>query len=187
MAYRYCDFLQVCFPSYDLILPSSNGLCSHARIDSVLGRARITHVQARKSRRPPFLHEYILVFFSASQGQRFVARIDRLGKAGLASSGSLGWCAGQRGAAANQAIQEVGVFHLQDSQIGVDSLDGPWLSSDGSWGSHPVATLVTWESVRENHAHVSHHVQTSSQTRGPSPRLGDVSRLLEAILLEMPT
>ncbi|KAF8597579.1 hypothetical protein BDV93DRAFT_527353 [Ceratobasidium sp. AG-I] len=162
--------------------------CSHARIDSVLGRARITHVQARKSRRPPFLHEYLLVFFTATQGQRFVVRIDRLGKVGSPSSGSsLGWCAGQRGVAANTAKQEVGVFHLQDTQTQVDALDGPWLSNDGRWGSCPVATLVTWENARDTSGQVSHHVKTASTQHGPSPRLSDVSRLLEAILLEMPT
>lgn len=93
----------------------------------VLGRARITHIQARKSGRPPFLHEYLLVFFTATQGHIFIVRIDRLGKViGSHSSGvSLGWCAGQKGAAANIAIQEVGVFHIQDVQMDVDALDGP--------------------------------------------------------------
>ncbi|KAF8597578.1 hypothetical protein BDV93DRAFT_547870 [Ceratobasidium sp. AG-I] len=161
--------------------------CSHARADSALGQARITHIQARKSRRPPFMHEYLLVFCTATQGQHFVVRIDRLGKVGSPSSGGLlGWCAGQR-VAANTAIQEVGVFHLEGSRAQVDALDGPWLSNDGRWGSFPVATLVTWESARELSGQVSHHVQTASTQRGPSPRLSDVSRLLEAILLEMPT
>lgn len=172
---------------HESILRFLTFLCSHARIDSVLGRARITHIQARKSRRPPFLHEYLLVFFTAAQGQRFVVRVDRLGKIGSSSGGLLGWCAGQRGVAANTAIQQVGVFHRQDTSTDLDTLDGPWFAYDGRWGSYPVATLVTWENARDANGQVSHHVQTASTQSGPSPRLSDVSRLLEAILLEMPT
>ncbi|KAG8715933.1 hypothetical protein FRC08_010017 [Ceratobasidium sp. 394] len=160
--------------------------CSHARIDTVLGDARITHIQARKSRRPPFLHEYILVFFTAAGGQRFVIRIDRLGKVGSTSSGwPLGWCTGRYGVAANTAIQEVGLYHIQDAQSGIDSPDGTWLAMDGRWGSYPIATLATWESAKAAGMHVSHHIQTAAD--GSDPRLKDVSRLLEAILLEMPT
>ncbi|KAG9100186.1 hypothetical protein FRC06_004461 [Ceratobasidium sp. 370] len=137
--------------------------CSHARIDNVLGHARITHVQARKSRRPPFLHEYLLVFFTAARNQRFVMRIDRLGKVGSASTGwPLGWCAGRHGVAANTAVQEVGVYHIQDSQSGIDSEDGAWLEMDGRWRSYPIATLATWESLKERSETISHHVQTAA-------------------------
>ncbi|KAF8607111.1 hypothetical protein BDV93DRAFT_520020 [Ceratobasidium sp. AG-I] len=145
-------------------------------MDSVLGNARITHIQARKSRRPPFLHEYILVFFTAARNQRFVLRIDRLGKVG---STSAGW---REGIAPNTAIQEVGVYHVQDAQVGISSPDGAWLAMDGRWGSYPIATLATWESEEC----VSYHVQTMAIHSGTRPRLKDVSRLLEAILLEMP-
>ncbi|KAG8745073.1 hypothetical protein FRC10_008925 [Ceratobasidium sp. 414] len=163
-------------------------LPSHARIDDVLGNARITHIQARKSRRPPFLHEYLLVFFTAARNQRFVMRIDRLGKVGPASTGwPLGWCTGRHGVAVNKAVQEVGVYHIQDSQSGIDSEDGAWLAMDGRWKSYPIATLATWESLKERSETVSHHVQTAAVHSGPPPRLFDVSRLLEAILLEMPT
>ncbi|KAG9080021.1 hypothetical protein FRC06_007170, partial [Ceratobasidium sp. 370] len=138
------------------------------------------------SRRPPFLHEYILVFLTAAGGQRFVVRIDRLGKVGSTSSGwPPGWCAARYGVAANTAIQEVGVYHIQDAQIGIDSPGGGWLAMDGRWGSYPIATLATWESTKAAGMHVSHHVQTAAD--GSDPRLKDVSRLLEAILLEMPT
>ena len=89
--------------------------------------------------------------------------------------------------AANTAIQEVGMYHVQDSQIGIDSPDGAWLAMDGRWGSHPIATLATWKAESERGGHVSHHVQTAVDTCRASPRLEDVSRLLEAILLEMPT
>lgn len=150
-------------------------------MDSVLGSSRITHIQARKSRRPPFLHEYILVFFTAARNQRFVLRIDRLGKVG---STSAGW---RQDIAPNTAIQEVGVYHIQDSQIGIDSPNGAWLEMDGRWGSHPIATLATWKVESGRDAHVSHHMQTATDQFGPSPQLRDVSRLLEAILLEMPT
>ncbi|KAF8607113.1 hypothetical protein BDV93DRAFT_603777 [Ceratobasidium sp. AG-I] len=162
--------------------------CSHARLDAVLGSAQITHIQARKSRRPPFLHEYILVFFTAAGNRRFVLRIDRLGKIGSGPSGwPLGWCTGRHGVAANTAIQEVGMYHIQDSQIGIDSPDGAWLAMDGMWGSHPIATLATWKAESERGGHVSHHVQTAADMCGAGPQLEDVSRLLEAILLEMPT
>ncbi|KAG8696832.1 hypothetical protein FRC09_008240 [Ceratobasidium sp. 395] len=161
--------------------------CSHARLDSVLGRARITHVQARKSRRPPFLHEYLLVFFTAANNQRFVMRLDRLGKIGWSGPGLLGWCAGRHGQASNTAIQQVGVYHIQDSQMGIDSPDGPWFAYDGRWGSEPIATMVGWPNVKETAEQVSHHTKTATGHGGPIPRLGDVSRLLEAILLEMPT
>ncbi|QRV85044.1 transmembrane protein [Ceratobasidium sp. AG-Ba] len=155
--------------------------CSHARVDPVLSEARITHIQARKSRRPPFLHEYLLVFFTTARGQRFVLRIDRLGKVG--SNLASGWPFGtQHGLAANTALQEVGLYHIEDMQSGIDSSDGLWLEMDGRWGSHPVATLATWDHAGP---HVSHHLQTA--TGGPCPTLRDVSRLLEAILFQMPT
>lgn len=182
--------LQVCeFQTAFLYLRLTHVRSSHVRLDPVLSRAHITHIQARKSRRPPFLHEYILVFFVAARGQRFVLRIDRLGKVGSTSgSWPLGWCAGRHGMASNTAIQEVGVYHIQDSQIGIDSPDGAWLAMDGRWGSHPIATLATWkvESGRPD-KHVSHHVQTAADGCGTGPQLEVVSRLLEAILLEMPT
>ncbi|KAG9091738.1 hypothetical protein FRC06_000393, partial [Ceratobasidium sp. 370] len=163
-------------------------LHSHARVDSALGQARITHVQARKSRRPPFLHEYILVFFTTVNDQRFVARIDRLGKIGSTSGGGLlGWCAGRHGQASDTAIQQVGVYYIQDAQIGIDSPDGAWYAHDGGWGSDPIATLIIWSDVSTTTTQVSHHIRTAMARDGPTPQLGDVSRLLEAILLEMPT
>ncbi|QRV99094.1 transmembrane protein [Ceratobasidium sp. AG-Ba] len=181
-------------PSKSVFLNSSEWrtdivtFCSHARLDSALGQAKITHIQARKSRRPPFLHEYILVFFTTSNDQRFVARIDRLGKIGSTSGeGLLGWCAGRHGQVSNTAIQQVGVYHIQDSQIGVDSPEGAWFAYDGAWGSHPIATLIAWPNVDRAAEPISHHMQTATARDGPIPRLCDVSRLLEAILLEMPT
>lgn len=181
------------FQSKNLLLTGSEWrtdivtFCSHARLDSALGRAHITHIQARKSRRPPFLHEYILVFFTVAHSRRFVARIDRLGKVGSTSGGLLGWCAGRHGMASNTAIQQIGVYHVQDDHSGIDNPDGPWCAGDHGWGSDPIATLVTWSYANESRQQVSHHVQNAATLRGPIPRLGDVSRLLEAILLEMPT
>ncbi|KAG8735303.1 hypothetical protein FRC10_010753 [Ceratobasidium sp. 414] len=161
---------------------------NHARVDAALGQARITHIQARKSRRPPFLHEYLLAFFTTSNDQRFVMRIDRLGKIGSTSGGGLlGWCAGRHGQASDIAIQQVGVYHIQDAQIGIDSPDGAWYAYDGRWGSEPIATLIIWSEVNTTTTQVSHHTQTATARDGPVPRLSDVSRLLEAILLEMPT
>jgi hypothetical protein len=105
----------------------------------------------------------------------------------MSPGGLLGWCAGRHGRASNTAVQQVGVYHIQDSQSGIDCADGVWFARDGGWGSEPIATLVTWPNVTETKVHVSHHVQTAIARDGPSPRLKDVSRLLEAILLEMPT
>ncbi|KAG9120959.1 hypothetical protein FRC07_003295 [Ceratobasidium sp. 392] len=114
-------------------------------------------------------------------------RIDRLGKIGSTSGGGpLGWCAGRYGQAHNTAIQQVGVYHIQDAQIGIDSSNGAWLAHDGGWGSEPIATLVIWSDAGTT-AQVSHHFRTANACDSPTPRLGDVSRLLEAILLEMPT
>ncbi|KAG8735615.1 hypothetical protein FRC12_017979, partial [Ceratobasidium sp. 428] len=109
-------------------------------------------------------------------------RIDRLGKVG---STPQGWRASWHGVAANTPIQEVGVYRIQDTQSGIDSLGGSLLEMDGIWGSYPIATLATWESMRAAGAFISHHTQTS--TSGPSPMVKDVARLLEAVLLEMPT
>ncbi|KAG9074785.1 hypothetical protein FS749_013624 [Ceratobasidium sp. UAMH 11750] len=115
-------------------------------------------------------------------------RIDRLGKIGSTSGGGLlGWCAGRYGQASNTAIQQVGVYHIQDAQVGIDSPDGAWYACDGGWGSAPIATLIVWSDVSKTTTQVSHHTQTATARDGPTPRLGDVSRLLEAILLEMPT
>ncbi|CAE6533106.1 unnamed protein product [Rhizoctonia solani] len=153
--------------------------CSHVRLNPALESARITHVQARKSQRLPFLHEYLLVYFATSDSQRFVARIDRLGKVGSSSTSE---DERSRGVASNTAIQEIGVYHIQDPQSGVDSADTPWLARDGTWGSKPVVTLVT----REAHMHISHHLKTAPENSSQHPTLGDVSRLLEGVLLEMP-
>ncbi|CAE6402233.1 unnamed protein product [Rhizoctonia solani] len=152
----------------------------HTRLNPALENACITQIQARKSRRLPFLHEYLLVYFSTGSGQSFVVRIDRLGKVGLSSIGEGGR---STGVASNTAIQEIGVYHIQGSQSGIDSDDTPWLARDGTWGSKSVATLVT----RHPQMHISHHLQTAAENSSRHPTLGDVSRLLEGVLLEMPT
>lgn len=90
-------------------------------------------------------------------------------------------------ATANAVIQQVGIYHVQNAQIGLNSGDRPWLEMDGRWGSRPVATLATWESVSKNSEHVSHHVQTAALSGAQCPRPKYVSRLLEAILLVMST
>ncbi|KAF8688597.1 hypothetical protein RHS03_09708, partial [Rhizoctonia solani] len=104
--------------------------CIHARSDTGLGQARITHVQARKSHKPPFLHEYILVFFTASNNQRFVVRIDRLGKIKLTSAGGVfSWFTGRRGTD-NTAIQQVEMHHIKDDRCGIDASEAPWSERD---------------------------------------------------------
>jgi hypothetical protein len=155
---------------------------SHVRANLSLSNARITHVQARKSRRLPFMHEYLLVFFTLSDSQRFVMRIDRLGKVSLGSTGGNMGPARGRG----NAIQEVGIYHLQDSQHGIETTtNAPWLAMDGAWGSHPLVTLVAWDMLEDN-KNMSHHVQSAASATSERPRLKDVSGLLEGILLEMP-
>ncbi|CAE6365704.1 unnamed protein product [Rhizoctonia solani] len=157
--------------------------CSHVRADPSLSNARITHVQARKSRRLPFMHEYLLIFFTSSTSERFVMRIDRLGKASLGSTGgNMG-----PGRGAGNAIQEVGIYHLQDSQHGIETTTkAPWLAMDGGWGSHPLVTLVAWDMLSQDKKNTSHHVQSAASGLLEHPRLKDVSGLLEGILLEMP-
>ncbi|QRW04731.1 transmembrane protein [Ceratobasidium sp. AG-Ba] len=163
--------------------------CSHAKTGSILGEARITHVQARKSRRPPFLHEYLLVFFTTASGQRFVARIDRLGKiASAPGSNFFSWSksGSSSKAALNTAVQQVEAYRIPDSQTSIDSLDGPWYAYDGSWGSYPIATLVSWLDVSLKPTDPFHYPQANPDQKFPVARLSDVSRLLEAILFEMP-
>ncbi|QRV90576.1 transmembrane protein [Ceratobasidium sp. AG-Ba] len=163
--------------------------CSHAKAGSILGEARITHVQARKSRRPPFLHEYLLVFFTTANGQRFVARIDRLGKIASAPGSSFfSWSkkGNSSKGALDTAVQQVEVYQIPDSQTGIDSSDGPWYAYDGSWGSYPIATLVSWLDVSLKTTDPFHYPQANTGQKYPVARLSDVSRLLEAILFEMP-
>ncbi|KAJ1311893.1 hypothetical protein OPQ81_010353 [Rhizoctonia solani] len=157
--------------------------CSHVRAHPSLSNAWITHIQARKSRRLPFMHEYLLVFFTSPTGQRFVMRIDRLGKVLLGSSGEpMGPATGT-----GTAIQEVAVYHIQDSHHGVDSNSNvPWLTMDGAWGSHPIVTLIASGKTSENGKHVSHGSKSSISGTPQLPRLLDVSGILEVILLEMP-
>ncbi|KAF8707453.1 hypothetical protein RHS03_04425, partial [Rhizoctonia solani] len=159
--------------------------CSHVRADPSLSNARITHVQARKSRRLPFMHEYLLIFFTSANSQRFVMRIDRLGKVSLGSTSGNSELATDAGA--GNAIQEVGIYHLQDSQHGIETTsNAPWLAMDGAWGSHPLVTLVAWDKLSQDNKQASHHVQTAVFGMIEYPRLKDVSGLLEGILLEMP-
>lgn len=142
MAHKHCRILLVArlSPLY-FRFPDLNTYCSQLRIDPDLGGARITHIQARKSRRLPFLHEYILVFFAISKSQRFVLRIDRLDKYG---STSVGW---RQDITPNTAIQEIGVYHVQDAQSGIDSSDGAWFAMDDRWGSDPIAAKGRVRSV----------------------------------------
>ncbi|CAE7110787.1 unnamed protein product, partial [Rhizoctonia solani] len=151
-------------PKGMVIIRNAQTLC-HVRLNQALENARITQIQARKSRRLPFLHEYLLVYFTTGSSQHFVVRIDRLGKVGSSSTGGR---ERSRGEASNIAIQEIGIYRIQDSQNGVDSNNAPWLARDGARGSKPVATL------------------TAAENSLRYPKLGDVSRLLEGVLLEMP-
>ncbi|KAH7337405.1 hypothetical protein B0J17DRAFT_662843 [Rhizoctonia solani] len=123
------------------------------------------------------------MFFTAANKQRFVARIDRLGKVKLTSVGGIWtWFTGEQ-RTDSTAIQQVEMYHIQDEQHGIDSPDGPWFRRDGRWGSEPIATLVS--NINEKKPAPQNSDPTAPT--GPTPRLKDVSRLLEAILLEMPT
>lgn len=79
------------------------------------------------------------------------------------------------------------MYRVPNAKSGVDAIDGAWFERDKGWGSEPIATLVVWSHAGKANETVPNHTKTAQPHSKPSPRLQDVSRLLEAILLEMPT
>ncbi|EUC61333.1 transmembrane protein, putative [Rhizoctonia solani AG-3 Rhs1AP] len=149
--------------------------CSHIARDPHLGRAQITQIQNRKSHRLPSLNEYLLLFFSVDQ-RRFVARVDytsrtSTGKEALLLGGGVG------------CKQQVTVYHVP-----LEGEATPWCEEDAPSGSELVAALTTWSSLgASGMSYVSHHLATAQEgTSSQGPRLHDVARLVEAVILESP-
>ncbi|KAG8685746.1 hypothetical protein FRC09_014553, partial [Ceratobasidium sp. 395] len=151
--------------------------CSHIRQDPLLRRAYVTEIQNRKSKRLPYLQEYLLLFFTAGQ-RRFIARIDYPTRSSDSSSAkeplSGGLSLGTR--------QQVTVYRATE-----DEMAAPWIEGDGSRGSELVAALTTWADLGEGGmTFVSHHLSTARDASSGRPSLQDVCRLIEGIVLEAP-
>ena len=152
--------------------------CSHIARDPLLRRAHVTEIQNRKSRKLPYLQEYILLFFAVGQ-RRFVALVDH---------GA--WF--RRGAKNPEPLlsqssmcrQQVTVYHVQDGEDAAT----PWFEDDGSRGSEFVAALSRWSDLGASGVTVvSHHLSTARDAySGQGPSLHDVCRLIEAVVLEAP-
>ncbi|KAG9119696.1 hypothetical protein FRC07_005146, partial [Ceratobasidium sp. 392] len=152
--------------------------CSHIRQDPLLRRAYVTEIQNRKSKRLPYLQEYLLLFFTAGQ-RHFVARIDYPTRSSDSSSAkeplSGGLSLGTR--------QVVTVYHVTEDEGAT-----PWLEDGGRSGSELVATLTTWADLGAGGTtFVSHHLSTARDGSSGRPSLQDVCRLVEAVVLETPT
>ncbi|CAE6433745.1 unnamed protein product [Rhizoctonia solani] len=150
--------------------------CSHIARDPVLGRAQITQIQNRKSRRLPTLHEYLLLFFSIGR-RRFVARVDYSSRTARvekeAPLSGLGL----------SSKQQVTVYHVP-----LEGDAAPWFEDDGTRGSELVAALTTWSALgASGMGFVSHHLSTVQEmSSSQGLRLQDVARLVEAVILESP-
>ncbi|KAF8752403.1 hypothetical protein RHS01_07890 [Rhizoctonia solani] len=155
--------------------------CSHIARDPHLGRARITQIQNRKSRRVLSSHEYILLFFSIGQ-REFVVRVD-----GSVKSGPFG--KEQAPLSVGGTRQRVTVYHVPTPGDGATTTaTAPWFEQDGKRGSELVASLTTWSSLGASGVNfVSHHLATAREgSRGQGPSLHDVVRLVETVVLERP-
>ncbi|KAF8607325.1 hypothetical protein BDV93DRAFT_520196 [Ceratobasidium sp. AG-I] len=159
--------------------------CSHIRHDPLLRRAHITEIQNRKSRKLPHLQEYLLLFFAVGQ-RRFVARIDfatrsrawfnRSAKQHPEAEAPLSGLSGQA------ARPHVTIYHATSDEA------TPWFDADGRRGSELVATLSTWADLGvAGTTFVSHHLSTARDVSSGRPSLQDVSRLIEAVILEAPS
>ncbi|KAG9075704.1 hypothetical protein FRC06_009946 [Ceratobasidium sp. 370] len=139
--------------------------------------SRVVKIQARKSRKLPFKHEFLLVYVLIG-GKAKVARIDRLGKIG----GVLGLRQGHR-----TALEEVHLFDLEHEEA------DDWLYDSKRNGSVPIATLH----VRGQPELPSYRVNATSRQNTmfsdeaeASPHtlsLIDIARMLNFIQVEMPT
>ncbi|QRV98906.1 hypothetical protein RhiJN_26925 [Ceratobasidium sp. AG-Ba] len=151
--------------------------CSQIRHDPLLRRAYVTEIQNRKSKRLPYLQEYLLVFFSAGQ-RRFVARIDYPTRTSAKTTQQ----APLTGSSLGLGLS-VTVYHVAEE--GGAAL---WFEDDGRRGSELVATLTTWADLgASGELFVSHHLSTARDGSSGRPSLQDVCRLIEAIVLETPS
>ncbi|KAG8792487.1 hypothetical protein FRC12_005987 [Ceratobasidium sp. 428] len=139
--------------------------------------SRIVKIQARKSHKLPFKHEFLL-FYVLIGGKAKVVRIDRLGKLG----GILGLRQGHR-----TALEEVHLFDLDHK----DADD--WLYDSKRNGSIPIATLHVrgqpeLPSYRASSASRQNTIIAISEgTPLPTLSLIDIARMLSFIQVEMPT
>ncbi|KAG8737896.1 hypothetical protein FRC10_007543 [Ceratobasidium sp. 414] len=139
--------------------------------------SRIVKIQARKSHKLPFKHEFLLVYLLIG-GKAKVARIDRLGKIG----GVLGLRQGHR-----TALEEVHLFDLEHEEA------EDWLYDSKRNGSVPIATLHIRGQPELPSCEVgstSRHNTLFANEEGASPHtlsLIDIARMLNFIQVEMPT
>ncbi|GAB1520310.1 hypothetical protein RhiTH_003384 [Rhizoctonia solani] len=155
--------------------------CSHIARDPHLGRARVTQIQNRKSRRMLSSHEYILLFFSIGQ-REFVVRVDGSVKSGPFEKE-------QAPLSVGGTRQRVTVYHVPTpGDAATTTATAPWFEQDGKRGSELVASLTTWSSLGASGVNfVSHHLATAREgSRGQGPSLHDVVRLVETVVLERP-
>ncbi|QRW13494.1 transmembrane protein [Ceratobasidium sp. AG-Ba] len=141
---------------------------------------KVYKIQARKSRKLPFKHEFLLVYVHVA-GKPKVVRIDRLGKIG----GILGLRQGHRA-----ALEEVHIFDLEHP----DAED--WLYDTKRNGSQPIATLMA--SPPPGSEQLPNYPGTSSSSQNtvtivvegapwPTLSLVDIARMFKFIQVEMPT
>ncbi|ELU39633.1 hypothetical protein AG1IA_06337 [Rhizoctonia solani AG-1 IA] len=155
--------------------------CSHIARDPHLGRARVTQIQNRKSRRVLSSHEYILLFFSIGQ-REFVVRVDGSVKSGPFEKE-------QAPLSVGGTRQRVTVYHVPTPGDGATTTaTAPWFEQDGKRGSELVASLTTWSSLGASGVNfVSHHLATAREgSSGQGPSLHDVVGLVETVVLERP-
>ncbi|KAB5590361.1 Transmembrane protein [Ceratobasidium theobromae] len=148
--------------------------------DPLLRRAHVTEIQNRKSRKLPHLQEYLLVLFSAGQ-REFVARVDLACRS---------WFRGDV-KRPEVGVPFSGLGQVSRHQVTVYRVEGgatPWFDDDGSRGSELIAALSTWSSLgASGMTLVSHHLSTARETSSGGPKLSDVCRLIEAVVLESPS
>lgn len=86
---------------------------------------------------------------------------------------------GLSGQAARQCVT---VYHATSDG------ESPWFDADGRRGSELVAALSTWADLGVSGTiFVSHHLSTARDASSGRPSLQDVSRLIEAVILEAPS
>ncbi|KAG9124098.1 hypothetical protein FRC07_012853 [Ceratobasidium sp. 392] len=143
--------------------------------------SRVVKIQARKSRKLPFKHEFLLVYILIGGKTKVILRNNgwfRLGKIG----GILGLRQGHR-----TALEEVHLFDLDHE----DAED--WLYDSKRNGSQPIATLHVrgqpeLPSYRAKPTSNGNAVLAESEgTPLPTLSLIDIARLLSFIQVEMPT
>ncbi|KAF8607329.1 hypothetical protein BDV93DRAFT_553048 [Ceratobasidium sp. AG-I] len=135
--------------------------------------ARVIKIQARKSKKLPFRHEFLLVYIIVD-GKMKVMRVDRLGKIG----GIFGSGEGRKA-----ALEEVKMFDLEDENADA------WLYDNGNCGSVPIATLLTRDPYEQPYSPTTPSTFTKLTNEFPQQvlSLADIARILCFIQAEMPT